>query len=50
MNLLVIAVEGVEVLSPGFNSMANASGLLLACFYVFDISYPLSCTNLFLLF
>jgi hypothetical protein len=29
-------------------SMINALGLLVSCFYVFNIEYPASCKNVFL--
>ena len=34
----------------GSKSMASALGLLIACFYVFNIKYPIKCTNAFLFF
>lgn len=45
---LCIAVEGKEVVSLGSKSMGNALGLLIACFYVFNIRYPMKYTNAFL--
>ena len=49
LDLLCVAVEGVEVLMLGAGtSLANALGLVMACFFVFIISYPAKASNVYL--
>ena len=45
---LCIAAEGEELVMLGAgSSMANALGLLLAVYYVFDIAYPAKASNVY---
>ena len=45
---LCIAAEGEElVMLDAGSSMANALGLLLAVYYVFDIAYPAKASNVY---
>ena len=48
MDPLIIAAEGVEVISLGTSNLSNALGLLVASYYVFNTMYPAKCTNAFL--
>ena len=49
LDLLCVAVEGAEVLTLGAGtSLANALGLVMACFFVFIISYPAKASNVYL--
>ena len=48
MDPLIIAAEGVEVISLGTSNLANALGLLVASYYVFNTMYPAKCANAFL--
>ena len=49
LNLLCVAVEGVEVLTLGAEtSLANSLSLVMACFFVFIISYPAKASNVYL--
>jgi hypothetical protein len=46
---LYIAGEGKILLKLNSSTtMINALGLLVSCFYVFNIEYPASCKNVFL--
>ena len=45
MDSLGIAVKGVVVLDLRSTSMATILGLLVACYYVFNIVYPTKCSN-----
>lgn len=46
---LYIAGEGKILMKVNSaTTMANALGLLVSCFYVFNIEYPASCKNVFL--
>lgn len=40
-------MEGVDILKLGATSMANALGLLVACFYVFNMAYPANSGNVY---
>ena len=43
-----IAAEGEELITLGAgSSMANALGLLLSVYYVFDIAYPAKASNVY---
>ena len=45
---LCIAAEGEELITLGAgSSMANALGLLLSVYYVFDIAYPAKASNVY---
>ena len=48
LETLIIAAEGVEVISLGTSNLANALGLLVTCYYVFNTMYPTKCANAFL--
>ena len=46
---LCVAVEEVEVLTLGTGtSLANAVGLLMVCFFVFNIAYVAKASNVYL--
>lgn len=46
---LYIAAKGVIIISlGGSSSLANALSLLVASYYVFNIKYPLKCSNVYI--